>query len=157
MSKYCSHCGAEVNDEAVVCIKCGCSVGNQQKVSATDVNNDSVVEVAVQRIKTNAIIWLVIAGFQIVLGFFTVFTLIVGVLNLIYALQDLNFCKSFANKPVGLVARVEPLTMPIITLIYNLLIGGIIGVAGSIYYFIALRGYVLENKTAFLEVESRYV
>lgn len=24
--KYCSHCGAEVNDEAVVCIKCGCSV-----------------------------------------------------------------------------------------------------------------------------------
>jgi flagellar FliL protein len=26
--KYCSHCGAEVNDEAVVCIKCGCSVSN---------------------------------------------------------------------------------------------------------------------------------
>jgi flagellar FliL protein len=26
--KYCSYCGAEVNDEAVVCIKCGCSVSN---------------------------------------------------------------------------------------------------------------------------------
>ncbi|MDE6656831.1 MAG: zinc ribbon domain-containing protein [Anaeroplasmataceae bacterium] len=25
--KYCSHCGAEVNDEAVVCVKCGCSLG----------------------------------------------------------------------------------------------------------------------------------
>lgn len=24
--KYCSHCGAEVNDEAVVCVKCGCAL-----------------------------------------------------------------------------------------------------------------------------------
>ena len=23
--KYCTHCGAEINDEAIVCIKCGCS------------------------------------------------------------------------------------------------------------------------------------
>ena len=26
--KYCSHCGAEVNNEAVVCIKCGCAIPN---------------------------------------------------------------------------------------------------------------------------------
>ena len=25
--KFCSHCGAEVMDEAVICVKCGCSVG----------------------------------------------------------------------------------------------------------------------------------
>ncbi|MCM1196100.1 MAG: zinc ribbon domain-containing protein [Roseburia sp.] len=24
--KYCNHCGAEIADEAVVCVKCGCSV-----------------------------------------------------------------------------------------------------------------------------------
>jgi len=24
--KYCSHCGAEIMDEAVVCVKCGCAV-----------------------------------------------------------------------------------------------------------------------------------
>lgn len=30
--KYCSHCGAELEDEAVVCVKCGCSVsGSKQK------------------------------------------------------------------------------------------------------------------------------
>lgn len=23
---YCSHCGAEINDNAVVCVKCGCAV-----------------------------------------------------------------------------------------------------------------------------------
>ena len=26
--KYCSKCGAELFDEAVVCVKCGCPVGN---------------------------------------------------------------------------------------------------------------------------------
>ena len=26
--KFCSHCGAAINDAAVVCVKCGCSVGN---------------------------------------------------------------------------------------------------------------------------------
>ena len=24
--KFCTHCGSEINDDAVVCIKCGCSV-----------------------------------------------------------------------------------------------------------------------------------
>ena len=24
--KYCTHCGAEVHEEAVVCVKCGCSL-----------------------------------------------------------------------------------------------------------------------------------
>ena len=24
--KYCSHCGAQIQDEAVVCVTCGCSV-----------------------------------------------------------------------------------------------------------------------------------
>lgn len=31
--KYCSHCGKEVNDEAVVCMNCGCKIENNQKVS----------------------------------------------------------------------------------------------------------------------------
>ena len=24
--KYCSHCGAQIEDQAVVCVKCGCAV-----------------------------------------------------------------------------------------------------------------------------------
>ena len=27
--KYCSHCGGELYDEAVVCVRCGCSVDNR--------------------------------------------------------------------------------------------------------------------------------
>ena len=26
---FCSNCGAEINDNAVVCVKCGCAVNNQ--------------------------------------------------------------------------------------------------------------------------------
>lgn len=29
--KYCSHCGKEVNDEAAVCLNCGCKIEDKQK------------------------------------------------------------------------------------------------------------------------------
>ena len=34
--KYCSKCGAEIVDEAVVCPKCGCMVENRQAVVAEE-------------------------------------------------------------------------------------------------------------------------
>ena len=33
---YCKNCGAEINDGAVVCVKCGCSVANLDKELATN-------------------------------------------------------------------------------------------------------------------------
>lgn len=35
---YCSNCGAEVNENAVVCIKCGCAVNGGLKRDALDPN-----------------------------------------------------------------------------------------------------------------------
>ncbi len=32
--KYCTHCGAELADEAVICPKCGCAVGNVNPFNA---------------------------------------------------------------------------------------------------------------------------
>ena len=46
------------------------------------------------------------------------------------------------------------MTMPIIVLVYNLLVGGVIGVAGSIYYFVAVRGYIMEHKNEFIDLEN---
>ncbi len=31
--KFCSHCGTEINDDAVVCVNCGCPVTNEKKSS----------------------------------------------------------------------------------------------------------------------------
>ena len=118
--------------------------------------NQDIVSTISQRIHTNGIIWIVIAAIQILLGIFANWMfLIVGVLNLVSSMQDINYSKSFLANPVGIVSKMKPLTGPIIILVYNLIIGGVIGVVGSIYYFVAVRGYVIENEQAFLEIENR--
>ena len=37
--KYCSKCGAEINEDAVICLKCGCNVGSTRKVIEKDEPN----------------------------------------------------------------------------------------------------------------------
>ena len=165
MVKFCSYCGSEVNENAVVCVKCGCAIPRvqtfttgqygQRSQNISFVTNQDIVSTVSQRIQMNGIIWSVIGVIQIILGIAVNWVmLIVGVLNLVSSIQDINYSKSFPLNPIGIIDKVKPLTGPIITLIYNLVIGGVIGVAGSIYYFIAVRGYVLENEQAFLEIED---
>ena len=65
MARYCTYCGNEVNENAVVCVKCGCAIpqaNNQtgQRFSQT-YGKPSVVDVISKRIKTNGIIWIVVA------------------------------------------------------------------------------------------------
>ncbi len=35
--KYCEKCGAQINEEAVVCVNCGCSVPNSKRVNTAPV------------------------------------------------------------------------------------------------------------------------
>lgn len=153
---FCSKCGKEIADEAVICTGCGCMVNNAHTTGiASSAANQDVVQTISQRIHINGIIWIVIAALQLILGICGNWTLlIVGVLNLVSSIQDINYSKTFPSNPVGIVAKMTPLTGPIITLVYNLVIGGVIGIAGSIYYFIAVRGYVMENTQAFTEIEA---
>ena len=158
MARYCTYCGNEVNEHAVVCVKCGCAIPQANDQTGQGFSQilvkPSVVDVISKRVKTNGIIWIVVAAIQILLGLVGAwFLLIVGVLNLISSIQDLKYSKAFPQNPTGIIAKVKPLAGPIITLIYNLLIGGVIGVIGSVYYLVAVRGYVLENEQAFLEIE----
>ena len=160
MAKYCGNCGNEVNENAVVCIKCGCAIPKAHsahgQLGNSLLGSSSIINTITQRIKTNAIIWFAISAIQIILGItLNWFLLIVGVLNLISAIQDLDYSKNLPNNPVGIVTKMKPVGMAIVVLIYNLVIGGIIGVIGSIYYLVAVRGYVLENEQGFLEIESQ--
>ena len=45
--KYCSHCGAEIKDEAVVCIRCGChtGVGGKIQVNSKDDTMQTIIKV----------------------------------------------------------------------------------------------------------------
>lgn len=66
----------------------------------------------------------------------------------------MRYSKTLLENPNGIVAKFEPITAPIITLVYNLVIGGVIGVVGSIYYFVAIRNYVMENKQFFASLDA---
>ena len=150
--KYCTHCGKELLDEAVICVGCGCAVAGQQtlKMNNSVADSNTLLNTLSQRLNTNGIIWLVIGVLQILGGIFlNWFLLIVGVLNIVSSIQDMKYSKTLLEKPAGIVAKFEPITGPVITLVYNLIIGGVIGVVGSIYYFFALRNFVMENKQIF--------
>ncbi|MDD6478967.1 MAG: zinc-ribbon domain-containing protein [Oscillospiraceae bacterium] len=154
---YCSKCGKHLPDDAVFCVACGCAVGGQNVQKNNNQSFDSSIELNTlsQRLNTNGIIWLVIGVLQILGGLFVNwFLLIVGVLNIVSSFQDMKNSKRLLEKPNGIVAKFEPITGPVITLIYNLVIGGVIGVVGSIYYFVAIRNYVMENKQFFASLDA---
>lgn len=146
--KFCTYCGKELFDEAVICPGCGCAIGNMQPQAA---KTDLIGKLS-EKIKTNGIIWLVIGIIQILMGLFVNwFLLIVGALNIVSSVQDMNYSKAILENPTGIIKKFEPVTGPIITLVYNLIFGGVIGVVGSIYYFVGIRSFVMENKAAFAD------
>ena len=155
--KYCTHCGKELLDEAVICVGCGCPVTEKstQIASGQSVDGATLINTLAQRLNTNGIIWLVIGILQILGGIFlNWFLLIVGALNIISSVQDMKYSKTLTEKSNGIVAKFEPVTGPVITLVYNLVIGGVIGVVGSIYYFVAIRNFVMENKPFFASLDT---
>lgn len=160
---YCSKCGKPHDDNAHFCGYCGQSVNvAQPKVAVkpqpapqakkTDTGKpDPVVVQLSERLKTSAIIWIIVAVLQILAGV----TAIIGILNIISAVKDLNYSKEILKNPVGIVGNFQSTTGPIIVLLYNFFLGGTIGVVGSIYYFVGIRGYVMENKNKLLDLEAQ--
>lgn len=156
--QYCVRCGRQLQDEDVYCFACGCRVTPQRSVTPDLLSRLS------EKVKTNGILWLILGCLQILLGILQMLSLqsgyfvsIVGVLNIINAVNDLKYSTTVLENPVGIVGKFEPLTAPILTMVYNLLFGGLIGVIGSIYYLVAIRGFVMENKAEFLRFDPNKV
>lgn len=45
---FCSHCGAEVFDEAVVCVKCGCSVKQNAQTHPSSSDTDDTMSIVIK-------------------------------------------------------------------------------------------------------------
>ena len=104
-----------------------------------------------ERIKINGIIWLVVGIVQIIIGMQWGWgLLLVGGLNIASSIQDMNYSKTVLTSPQGIVERFRSLTGPVIVLVYNLIFGGVIGVAGSVYYLVGVRNFVLSNERIFI-------
>lgn len=59
--KYCSHCGAQIEDDAVVCVHCGCKVDEDKPAEKSE--NSSTLDTV---IKVFMIIGTVCSGFAII-------------------------------------------------------------------------------------------
>lgn len=181
---FCTKCGKGIVSGSQFCSGCGQAVVGQSapqpqqayqqpQPQQTYQQPPSLLQQLSSKIKTNSIIWIVIACLQFAIGLFYIvvgfvvydnyenglsyiiggaFVILVGVLNITSASKDFKYSSDVFVNPVGIVARFQPLGNLIGTLIYNLLFGGIIGVVGSIYAFV-LRNFVLTNTTQFQAIE----
>ena len=158
--KYCMKCGKQLPDDAVFCSRCGRAVeqgGAQTPLPKLD--GAQLVRTLSQRVQINGIIWAVIGGAQLMAGIYYyqegyLFLLIVGVLNLLSSAKDIRYSKTVLCDSSGVVNKFRALLVPILTLAYNLFIGGVIGVLGSLYYFIAIRSFVMEHEMEFRQMDS---
>lgn len=106
----------------------------------------TVTKTLSDREKISAIIWIIIGALQII----CCVTLIAGGWNIYAGIMSLKRANNVLQPWPGIVKSYEDsLTSMIIGLVINLLFGGVIGVAGSIYDLLAIRDYVLKNRKVF--------
>ena len=162
---FCRYCGKELTEESAFCSHCGKSTSEQTSSGEYNtytpstthplISGQELVKKFSERLQINSIIWIVVGGIQILLGiYFQWVFFMVGVLNLIIGILDLQYAKKVLQNPKGIVDRVRPLVGPIIVLIYNLLLGALLGIVGSVYYLVAIRGFVMENESQFLAIDN---
>lgn len=91
------------------------------------------------------VIWLIIGIIQCL----SIVTIIAGAWNIYAAVTTYQFSKQLGNCPTGVYKRYEnQMTSLIISLVLNILFGGVIGVAGTIYDYFT-RDYVMKNRDFF--------
>jgi hypothetical protein len=104
--KFCSKCGKEIHEDAVVCVNCGCSVANNLVEDMNDAPN---------------------TGFA-VLGFF------VPVVGLVLYLINKDKSPKKA-KSAGKGALAGVITSVVLSVLYGVIIGAILGATGGGYYY----------------------
>lgn len=149
---YCNQCGTNHEDNARFCRACGrafitpINAIQMQPVSTTyQQSNTLIIEQLSNKEKIAGIIWLVIGCLQILIGLDWPI-IILGIWNIIAAIMRFSRSKKILHPYPGLVDEYKRwLAVIIITLIFNVILGAYIGVAGCIYDF-TIRHFALTNK-----------
>ncbi len=165
MGNFCQNCGKALEEGAKFCGSCGKETEPRNQRPHYNQGyyalQRNIIAEASQKIKTDGIIWLVIACFQYLIGLCSILSgygivvIFIAVLNTVSAVQDFKYSEQILERPVGLVSKYEPISGRIINLVYNVIFGGLIGVIGSIYGFV-LRNFIVQNKMEFLNIEQQY-
>ena len=98
------------------------------------------------REKTSAIIWLIIGILQCL----SCALIIAGAWNIYAAVTRFKQSEAVLKPWPGIVNAYDKWQSNIIiSLVINLIFGGIIGIAGNLYDMFAVRSYVLDNRQVF--------
>lgn len=104
-----------------------------------------------EREQLSAILWAIIGVIQII----SIAGIACGVWNVYCAYCRFKQSKAVLNPYPGLVESYDKwMTNIIISIVLNVVLGGVIGVAAAIFDMVGIRGYVLENKQIFEEMET---
>lgn len=176
---FCSKCGKALEDNVSFCDVCGQKVETQttQQQTVSYEQHGNLLQQLSGKIKTEAIIWVIVASLQVLIGFFNimigialnadyedgttniitgVFVLFVAVINYVSSSQDFKYSRKILEQPTGILAKYSPIGNYIGNLIYNLIFGGVVGVVGSIYGFF-VRNFVVSNEAYFKSIESQFL
>lgn len=175
--KYCSHCGAQIDDNSNFCSNCGCRVygGPEQGAGGGssygydssgyyDMNGPAheAVYTVVKKMRTSATLWTVIAVYQILAGLATIcygygiLPICLGIYNLVQCSRERSNASAFESAPAGIVGYFESRgTSLIVFMILNLIVGAVVGVIGSLYDM-HVRNTALSLRGQLLDAENIY-
>ena len=117
-----------------------------------DASEQKLVDKLTSKIRTENIVWIVIAAFQIM----SIVGIVCGIYNLIVSISNLDASNRIKEHPVGIVSAFEPMSGCIVVLCINLFFGAFIGIIGSLYHIFGVRGFVMDHKEDFLKIEAMY-
>lgn len=112
MAKYCSNCGSEVDENAVVCVKCGCAIQKEEN----NYNNNPIVNT------TNPKTSLILGILGIVFAW--LFAIIGHALSIIGIIVGIKEYKA-TNKMTGLILSI----VGEVCAIFSSIIGAVMGAA----------------------------
>ena len=85
---------------------------------------------------------------------YTLAVMAIGILNIVAGYKDYKYSKELLQRPIAIISRYESMTPIVISLIYNVLFGGLIGVVGNIYE-LTIRNFDIANREIFQTAENR--
>ena len=135
----------------------------------------NIVEQLSDKVKIQAILWLVVSCIQYLVAFiFIIYGLseidyggagfiIAGILylaaaglNTFFCVQSFDYYKKILKNPIGIIQKYAPIGGHIAILIYNILFGGIVGLAGAIFALV-IRNFVMTNEAEFAQIEYNFM
>ena len=119
--KYCSHCGAEVSDEAVICMKCGCAIKSAPKPANQEASN-------LQDTKSNSLMVAAIVLGIVGIVVSWVFALIGHIASIVAIVLGIVALKKI-GKPTGLILGIIGELCSIISSVI-----GVVLMSGVLYY-----------------------